>query len=286
MTLRQWPLVQDPVKLRQKGQEVDKLPYTAEKNYKADEIQKKFNDNYKVEDLTDDEDNFLEPFLDDDVEEAFKDLGIAKLEDARFREMEVSSVGDAGPIAQAKYFPEKGIILGEARFSDRDLTPQDQKLRPSDITFLQWKDAASRQAKVDFKAANPAEPKTPDEIKAAGDALAAAEAKAVKTMRAFVGRVIASKSTVESMQTAQRQTGQLLADTSRFERGADTQGKRDAFDLMMGTDFISSLNHMLRDHAPALGKKQISSIVAYPRTFDGEKGRKDIAITVNFEDIP
>lgn len=52
------------------------------------------------------------------------------------------------------------------------------------------------------------------------------------------------------MQKAQRDTLQGLSEKATFKRGADTEAKRDAFELMMGTDFISSLNHMLKDHAP------------------------------------
>ena len=114
--------------------------------------------------------------------------------------------------------PEDGIIIGESRFSDRDLNPDNLKLRPSDLTFLQWKDAA-------------------------GDAQ-------VKGLSAFVGRRISSKSTVTAMQQAQRDTRQPLYEKATFERGADTPEKQRAFHLMMGTDFINSLNYMLKENAP------------------------------------
>lgn len=94
----------------------------------------------------------------------------------------------------------------------------DQKLRPSDLTFLQWKASAGEGQ--------------------------------VGSLRAFIGRTIISKSTVETMQKAQRDTRQALDQKATFERGADTAEKRDAFDMMMGTDFISSLGYMLKDHAP------------------------------------
>ncbi|KAL8848474.1 MAG: hypothetical protein Q9221_006525 [Calogaya cf. arnoldii] len=139
------------------------------------------------------------------------------LESRSFRSTKVYSKNGRSDIAEAKYFSDEGIIIGEGRFSDRDLNVPDQKLRPSDLTFLQWKSAA-------------------------GDA--------IKSLRGFVGRNILSKSTIETMQKAQRDTRQPLSEKATFERGADTPEKKAAFNMMMGTDFISSLGYMLKDHAP------------------------------------
>ena len=134
-----------------------------------------------------------------------------------FRSTKVYSKNGRSDIAEAKYFSDEGIIIGEGRFSDRDLNVPDQKLRPSDLTFLQWKSAA-------------------------GDA--------IKSLRGYVGRNILSKSTIETMQKAQRDTRQPLSEKATFKRGADTPEKKAAFNMMMGTDFISSLGYMLKDHAP------------------------------------
>ncbi|KAL8720279.1 MAG: hypothetical protein Q9181_007936 [Wetmoreana brouardii] len=189
----------------------------------ADELQKKFNDNYRIQDH---EKGDLNDDIADDIEDAMKDLGIVGMGKVEYHETEVFS--KAGPeagagqdaVAWAEYMPDKGIIIGEARFSERDLNPDNLKLRPSDLTFLQWKDAA-------------------------GDAQ-------VKGLRAFVGRHILSKSTVTAMQQAQRDTRQPLYEKATFERGANTPEKQRAFHLMMGTDFISSLGYMLKDNAPPL----------------------------------
>ncbi|KAL8882295.1 MAG: hypothetical protein Q9198_000683 [Flavoplaca austrocitrina] len=241
----------DPAKLKAKGKDVDKLPYAKQEDYNAGDLQKKFDDNYKLEDNSNKKDEFLDDEDDDDIGDAIKDLGIDKMADAPFRETEVSSKGANNiAIARAKFFPTKGFMIGEERFADRDVNPPDKKLRPSDLTFFQWKNAASDQAKAAAAAKTPAGPKSPDEARQTADTLAAAEATAVKSLRAFVGRTVMSRSTVETMQTAQRRTGQALFDNAQFERGGDTDVKREGFDLMMGTDFISSLNFMLRDHAP------------------------------------
>lgn len=55
---------------------------------------------------------------------------------------------------------------------------------------------------------------------------------------------------METMQKAQRDTWQPLDKKATFERGADTPKERDAFNMMMGTDFVSSMGYMLKDHAP------------------------------------
>ena len=128
--------------------------------------------------------------------------------------------GKNKPIAQAEYFPDSGIIIGESRFSANDLNPPEKKVRPSDLTFLQWLDSASDP----------------------------------KSLRAFIGRNVLSHSTLETMQTAQRNARIPLDQPAVFKRQKDPQdgpdGDRntDSFFLMMGTDFISNQGFMLKDH--------------------------------------
>ncbi|KAI4266733.1 MAG: hypothetical protein L6R38_008574 [Xanthoria sp. 2 TBL-2021] len=229
----------DPIQLRDKGQKVDKQAHKTSDEYKGDEIQKKFDDNYKVKEI--EREGTLDPYSDDDMEPALKDLGISDMENARYRSTDVfSKIGSKDGVTEAKYFPEKGIIIGEYHFPENDMNAPGQKLNLSDLTFLQWKSST--------------------------------DGKRVDRLRAFVARNVVSRSTVETMQKAQRDTWQPLDKKATFERGADTPKERDAFNMMMGTDF-------------ALGKKRIFSIWCYPRTFDGTNGEKYINIVVNFQKV-
>ncbi|KAL8732735.1 MAG: hypothetical protein Q9166_002515 [cf. Caloplaca sp. 2 TL-2023] len=244
----------DPADLRKKAQKVEEKAYKKSDEYDGAALQKKFDDNYRTETL--EERGELSDFLDSDLEAPFKDLGIDDMESLRYRETEVFSKDNNGyPIAQTKYFPEDGFIVGESRLSKNDQNPKEQQLRPSDLIFNQWKSSFGEN---DGRA---------------------------NTLRAFVGRYVQSKSTVETMQKAQRDTRVALYDKATFKRAADTPEEKAAFDLMEGTDFISSIGFMLKDYAPVLGKKQISSIVCYPRTYDGNDGEENITIVVNFEDV-
>ncbi|KAL8927831.1 MAG: hypothetical protein Q9172_001204 [Xanthocarpia lactea] len=202
----------DPVILKTKGEKVDAQAHKTADEYNLNDLQKKFDENYR---LKKEDGDFGED--DEDIEEAMEDLGV-DMDQAEYLETQVFS--NAGPraVSWAKNMPDEGIIIGESRFADRDLNPDNLKLRPSDLTFLQWKDAA-------------------------GDAQ-------VKGLRAFVGRRISSMSTVTAMQQAQRDTRQPLYEKATFERGANTPEKQSAFNLMMGTDFISSLGYSLKDNAP------------------------------------
>ncbi|KAL8781518.1 MAG: hypothetical protein Q9213_005967 [Squamulea squamosa] len=209
----------DPAYLRTKGQKVDEQAYKTSDEYDGAALQKKFDDNYRSS--TVEEQGELSDFLDGDLAPPLKDLGINDMESLRYRETEVFSNANSGaPTAQTKYFPEDGIIVGEMRSSHNDLNPEEQRLRPSDLIFNQWKSSFGEN---DGR---------------------------VNALRAFVGRYIQSKSTVEAMQKAQRDTRVALYDKATFKRAADTPEEKEAFYLMEGTDFISSLVYMLKDNAP------------------------------------
>ena len=163
-------------------------------------------------------------------------------------------------MAEGRYDSKDGVIIGEARFSENDQNPAGAKLPPSDITFSQWKDITASQ-------------KAP-----------------TNGLQAFVGRNIQSSGTLAAMQKGQRETGQRLDQKSVFKRGDtganddETKAKQGAFDRMLGTDFISSVNYMLKDHANDLGKKEIKEIRCYPRTFDpaANSGEKKVTIALTF----
>lgn len=134
-------------------------------------------------------------------------------------------------------------------------------MKPSDLVFLQWEKAAKE---------------------AGGD---------VKGLKGFVGHNVISKSTLETMQKGQRETKQRLDQKAVFMRGdtgktpEETAAKKTAWERMLGTEFISSLNYMLKDHAVALGKKEISEIWCYPRTWDPKtkSGDERVMITLKFD---
>ncbi|KAL9009519.1 MAG: hypothetical protein Q9180_009394 [Flavoplaca navasiana] len=86
------------------------------------------------------------------------------------------------------------------------------------------------------------------------------------------------------MQAAQKKTNVALYQQANFKRG-QTGSQAEAFDMMMGTDLVSSMAYMLKDNAPTLGKKQISEIRCYPRTWNGQWGEEDVTITLKIDDV-
>ena len=181
-----------------------------------------------------------------------------------FSKTQPASAGDQGVVAGGKFFDQDGVIIGEDRFSANDKNPKDSRTRPSDITFQQYESFASHTG-VSGK-------------------LMRGYTNDVSKLRAFVGRNIQSKSTVETTFAAHYKTGQPMDKEGVFKR--DSQGaEKDAYDAFLGTDFISSLIYMLSDHHVALGNKQIPAIHTYPRTFTPSNtgGRQKLDIVVLFE---
>lgn len=170
-----------------------------------------------------------------------------------------------------RYFAKDGVILGQTRFADYDKNPAAEKMISSDQVFQQWRKANLVEGNE------------------------AATLEATKKLQGFVGRDIQSLSTIETMQAMQKKVGASLDTKTTFKRAPDPNdkpedktAKKEAFDTMLGTDFISSLNYMLKDHSKALGRKQITEVTAYPRTYDPSThtGMEKITISVKFEEVP
>lgn len=211
----------------------------------------------------------------------FEDLEMPRqLDRGKYIRSEVLSKapGTEKPNGQGRYNGKDGIIIGEARFSANDKNPEPpkrpdgtpdlsrtpQKIRQSDLTFLQFERAT----------------------KAQGGKLT--------DLKLFIGRNVISKSTLQAMQKSQKDTKQDLDRISIFERPAQRSApdqltaQEKAWDTMLGTDFISSLNYMLKDNMVALGKKEIARIKCYPRTYDPstDLGQEKITIAVSFRPVP
>ena len=178
------------------------------------------------------------------IERPFNDLGVS-VKDVKYVEYSLYSKNPSSslPSAIGKYFGKDGVIVGEARFTEHDKNTPENRMKPSDMVFLQWEKAVTD---------------------AGSD---------VKSLKGFVGHKVVSRSTLETMQKGQSETKQPLNQKAVFKRGdtsktpEETATKKTAWERMLGTDFISSLNYMLKDHAVALGKKEISEIWCYPRTW-------------------
>lgn len=199
------------------------------------------------------------------IERPFNDLGISTTE-TKYVDNGLYTKSDTSvtfPTAWGKYYGQHGIIVGEGRYTKEDFNPPEKRMKPSDMVFLQWVKAATE---------------------AGGE---------VKGLKAFVGHNVVSKSTLETMQKGQRETKQPLDQRAVFKRGdtgktpEETAAKKTAWERMLGTDFISSLNYMLKDHAVALGKKEISEIWCYPRTWNPktQSGYKEVMITIMFNNV-
>ena len=211
----------------------------------------------------------LDAVTDKDLVEPFNllslDMTKAKYSTSRvFSKTQPASVGDQGVVAGGKFFDQDGVIIGEDRFSANDKNPAGSRTRPSDITFQQYESFASHIGRN----GKPMRGLTND----------------VSKLRAFVGRNIQSRSTVETAVAAHFKTGQSVDNPGVFRR--DSQGaEREAFDAFLGTDFISSLTYMLSDHHQALGNKQVTEVHTFPRTATTSDpgGRQKFDIVVLFQ---
>ncbi|KAL8652663.1 MAG: hypothetical protein Q9226_004175 [Calogaya cf. arnoldii] len=199
-----------PEELNANGEKVDNQAHKTSDEYKGDQIQRKFDDKYTVKEI--EQEGKLDPHTDRDLGPPLKDLGIPNMEDIRsYRSTEVfAKYGSKGSVTKAKYFPKKGIIVGEYQ---HELNAPVQTLNLSDITFLQWQNSTGSTR--------------------------------VGSLRAFIVRNITSRSTVEEMQEAQISTSQAPNETATFVRGTTY-----IFKHLMGLDFSRSLTYMLKDHAP------------------------------------
>ncbi|KAL9588758.1 MAG: hypothetical protein Q9203_002431 [Teloschistes exilis] len=256
----------DSHELIDQARKIEEKPYSTSDNLNTTSFQQDFDNNYSSKTI--EKQGSLES---DDLEEPLKDVGYNSTENARYRETTIyPKVDETDPIATIQTFPDSGFLIGPSNFpqnnnnnstNDNNNNSTAQASPFSDVIFNEWVSSLLGRNQSE---------KTDD---------------GAKNLRAYIGRDIRSKSTVVAMQNAQRVTSTPLNATAMFKRAAGSQEERDAFLLMEGTDFVSGLGMMLKGHTEILGKKQISSIACYPRTFDGQQGRKNITITVNFEDV-
>ncbi|KAL9631312.1 MAG: hypothetical protein Q9204_004284 [Flavoplaca sp. TL-2023a] len=202
--------------LSDKGVELDRKIYISRDQYKGGNVQEKFKDSYKVKEL--EREGILDQISNSDLKPVFNDLGIPRLEDVRYQSTKISSKNFSKEgITEAKVFAQKGIIVREYFSPENDLNAPGQRLNLSDLTFILWKDST-------------------------GD-------NRVEHLQAYVIRNMVSKTTLELMQKAQYHGIQNKSFRTRYTR-TDRDGRRAVFDMLMGTDEISALTYMLKDHAP------------------------------------
>ena len=250
--------------LQVKGRRVDDELHTAVKENTPDVPTAKLSQNYEERDVR--YGSRLDTMMDTDLEDPLKEVGVdfsnAKCSTERVYS-EKSPTGkdsDKGIVAEGKFFDQDKTIVGERRFSDNDINDPDKKIKSSDIVFAQWEKFASH---TQYRGMS-------DEV---------------NKLENFVGRDIQSKSTVETMYTAHRNTNQPPDKPGVFKR--DSQGaEKDAFNALLGTDSLSSINYMLKDHHQALANKRVSEIHTYLRTYNlqTQEGRQKMAIAAKFEE--
>lgn len=251
--------------LKDKGAMVDALLQTSIRN-KEDDVQLPIlKDKYKV-----DESTGLRldvGTMDKDLEQPMKDAGI-QTDQARYSTSTVHSKDDTnsrGLIAEGKFYDQDGVIIGESRFAGNDRNAAGDKMKPSDILWSQYSGFASHMGR--------------------SNKLQRGMTNDVGKLKAFVGRNIQSRSALETIDTAHKKTNQDPTKPGIFKRSADTQEEKDAFSALLGTDSLSSVNYMLKDHHTAAGNKQITEIRTYPRAWDKTKtdGRLKAAILAKMD---
>ena len=251
-------------KLGEKGRMVDDQVHTAIKDGKEDKAIAQLSDHYEERDV--EQGKVLTDAK--DLEEPFAQIGV-DLKTAKYSSSRVFSQEgpvDRGVVADGEMYDRDGVIVGENRFAQNDLNADANKMRPGDILFRQWERFASHINRLNNK-------------------LKPGMTNDVGKLQYFVGRNIRSRSTVETMQTAHQKTNQPLDKPGVFRRES-SGAEKEAFDALQGTDFLSSLNYMLKDHHNALGNKRVKEIHTYPRTYDPntQQGRQKIAIAIIFEE--
>lgn len=203
----------------------------------------------------------------EDLVDDFKEIGLDYEKDKYSSERVFSKEGpvDKGVVVAGKYYDQNGVIVGEDRFSENDKNPKDKKMKSSDIVFLIWEKFAGHRNK--------------------NGSLKRGMTDNVDKLVNFIGRNILSKSTVETMITAQEKTKQPKGKVGYLKRDSKDE-ELEAFLALLGTDSLSSYNYILKDHHEALGNKRIVENFTYPRTYDSEKnkdGRKKISMVAKFE---
>lgn len=245
-----------------KGRKLDGEVHTAIRENKPDVVTPKLTDNYEVRDEQSGK------VLDDakDLEEPFKDIGI-DITKAKYSTARIYTKGDQtnkGMVVEGRFFDQDKTIVGQNRFAVNDFNPVDKKMKSSNIVFLLWEKFASH--------------------KNANGNLKVGMRDEVNQLENFVGRNILSRSTVETIETAHKKTNQPLDKKGVFKRGGEG-AQKECFEALLYTDFVASIQHMLREHHGALGDKRIAEIITYPRTYNPitQQGEQKIGMTLRFE---
>lgn len=235
--------------LKNRGAEVDQDVQKAISDKVPDIPRVTLEDNYKIENA---EPHTFDKDSESDLVRPFDDLGIAS-GGAKYTYQEISSNPKLKTlrlqsITEGMYFSEAGVIVGGARYAKNDVNQGEARVKSSDLIFLQWEKLAGESGNV-------------------------------KDLKGFIGRTIMSRSTLETMQTAQKNSKIPLNQIASFKR-SDTEVNKDGFNAMLGTEFAKSINQMLKNHHNALGDKTISEVICYPPTKDKTTGTGDDDFTV------
>lgn len=251
-------------KLAAKGVLVDNDLHEAMKSDQPDVAMAELTDNYDYKDY---ESNIILSRT-DDLTDAFKiiDLDPSTTRTTMLRVCSKKTSAEAPTVAEGEFYGNDGTIIGEARFKANDQNPPDKQMKPSEITFAMWKRVASNM-----------------NIRTNLQMLGTSDNTG--KFRNFIGRNIQSRSTIETMISAHKNTGQTLDSPGIFKRTDTDAAKVSAFQALMGTDFMSSLNYMVKDHHVILGNIHITEIHTFPRAYNAEaqSGRQKAAILVIFD---
>lgn len=250
-----------------KGGKVDDETHTAIKNNDKDQKLPPLTDHYAEDKSTG---QTLHSEEDKDLLDPLAKAGISDTTKVKYSSSIVKSKDaprDAGLVAKGKFYDQDGIIIGEERFASNDINKGGDVMRPSDILWSQYSAFASHYS-----------PRTKQIQRGMTDD--------VNKLKAFVGRDIQSRSAVETINTAHTKTNQDVKQPGVFRRSDTSDGGKEAFKALLGTDSLSSVNYMLKDHHDAVGNKVITEIHTYPRDFDANtnpKGRKKVAIVAKLD---
>ena len=171
--------------LQVKGRKVDDELHTAIKENTPDVQMAKLTDNYE-------ERNVYQGLVlsnAKDLEEPFREIEV-DLANAKYSSDSVFSKEgpvSKGVVAEGKFFDQDKTIIGENRFSGNDKNPKDKKMKSSDIVFAQWERFASHKIQNTGR-------------------LKGGMTDDVNKLENFIGRNILSKSTVENMNIAHKNT--------------------------------------------------------------------------------
>ncbi|KAL9577317.1 MAG: hypothetical protein Q9212_006440, partial [Teloschistes hypoglaucus] len=227
----------EPQELIDQSQKVEEKPYSTNDGLNTTSFQQNLDTKYRSE-ITEKQG----PLGSDDLEEPLKDVGYNGTENARYRETNIYPKvnGAADPIAIIDTFPENGFIIAQlSNFTetnnnstndDNNNSTAGQDVSLGNIVFNEWVMSSLNSQNQSA---------TADDDGSAS----------VKSLRAFIGREVRSKSTIVAMQKAQKFAGTPLDAKATFKRNAELQAEADAFLLMEGTGFIYELGGMLKEHA-------------------------------------